>query len=111
MKGLWTNPAPFFCIISMRVALPSVDTTITARSRSSGFLPQLRDHLLAVHDRHVDVHEDEVDPASVQDLQPLLAVARLVDLPEGNAAEAERLDDHLPHDGTVIHDEYVECHD
>ena len=55
------------------------------------------DHLDAVHDRHIDVDEDEIDPIVRQDIEPFLAVARLMDLTDGYLRDLERLDDQRPH--------------
>ena len=62
--------------------------------RPGGVGPDLLDHFLAVHDRHVDVDEQQVDPLFLQYFQTLQAVGGLVNFAYWYVRQLKRLDDH-----------------
>jgi len=76
--------------------------------RPGGVRPHLLDHLLAAHDGHVDVHKGHVDPVRGEHFKALPPVGGLEGLADGQPGRTQRLDNHGSHDGTVVHDQYIE---
>lgn len=46
-------------------------------------------HLLAIHGRHVDIHQTQVHPVGCQVHQPLLPIRRLVNFAEWQAGHVQ----------------------
>ena len=83
-KGLTIHPvapatrARFFLSVSL-----SVVSTKYRRRFVRRIVTQVPYHLIAIHPRHVDVGDDDIDLLLVQDVQPILAIDRLQHLEAG----------------------------
>src|SRR5688572_1347053 len=76
------------------------------QARGSWLCSERLHELLAVHHRHVDVEQAEVDVAlALQHLERLLALRRFVDRFDGQGGHAQDTNHHLAHHRAVVHDQ------
>ncbi len=70
-------------------------------------VPDVVNHLFAIHDRHVDVDQRQIHPFFIQDFERLSSVWSLIDFAQRKTRQTEDSYDHGAHYRTVIHDKDV----
>lgn len=109
-KGLVDELDPF--------AFEPLDACDTAfgGDHDRGQIRQLRvslhlvDHFLAIHDGHVNIGHNKIDPVASSRLQSFLPIAGLEDIAQIETAHTDRFNNHRPHDTAIIDDKNIEWH-
>jgi hypothetical protein len=87
-----------------RTSLPSVVIMMTGTPLAAGMVGESFEEFEAVHHRHVDVAEDDVERAFLNFDESFGAVAGFEDFAEVEAGLAQGAFDDFAHYGGVVHD-------